>query len=77
MSRIEIPLKEYNGLKDKIKSLENDLSKATKEASLYKEKYFDLKSVAENLKNETMLSRIFKWKRIISPLSEIVSNEKE
>lgn len=78
MSRIEIPMKEYNGLKSKIKSLEQTLVDVSKEASVYKEKLNILESLVMDLENEKILSRIFSWKNIVNPFKEVfIKSEKK
>ena len=78
MSRIEIPMKEYNGLKSKIKSLEQTLIDVSKEASVYKEKLNILESLVMDLENEKILSRIFSWKNIVNPFKEVfIKSEKK
>lgn len=78
MSRIEIPMKEYNGLKNKIKSLEQTLVDVSKETAVYKEKLSILESLVMDLESEKILSRIFSWKNIVNPFKEVfMKNEKE
>lgn len=78
MARIEIPMKEYNGLKSKIKSLEQTLVDVSKEASVYKEKLNILESLVMDLENENILNRIFSWKNIVNPFKEVfIKNEKK
>lgn len=71
MSRIEIPIEEYNGLKNKIKSLEQTLVDVSKETAIYKEKLSILESLVMDLENEKILSRIFSWKNIVNPFKEV------
>ena len=78
MSRIEIPMTEYNGLKNKIKSLEQTLVDVSKETAIYKEKLSILESLVMDLEGEGVLNRIFSWKNIISPFKEVFKkNEKK
>ena len=78
MARIEIPMKEYNGLKSKIKSLEQTLVDVSKETAAYKEKLSILESLVMDLEGEGVLNRIFSWKNIISPFKEVFKkNEKK
>lgn len=78
MSRIEIPMKEYNGLKNKIKSLEQTLVDVSKETAIYKEKLSILESLVMDLENEKIFSRIFSWKNIVTPFKEVFKkNEKK
>lgn len=75
MSRIEIPLTEYNGYKNKIKALETTVTDISKEAAFYKEKYQDAESLVEDLKSEGIISRAFKWKSVIEPLVELFTKK--
>lgn len=68
MSRIEIPLNEYNSLKDKINNLEETIIKNSKEINILKEKYEEAKFLVQELQNEDLISRMFKWKNITKPL---------
>ena len=76
MSRIEIPMEEYNGLKDKIKQLEATISDVSKEASKYKEKIEMFKSLVMDLEDEGILNRIFGWERIVAPFKLALENGK-
>jgi hypothetical protein len=71
MARIEIPIDEYNGLKNKIKALEATIVDVSKEAAFYKEKFKDAESLAYDLEAEGFISRLFRWKKIVSPLLEL------
>lgn len=71
MARIEIPIEEYNGLKNKIKSLEQTLVDVSKETAIYKEKLSILESLVMDLENEKILNRIFSWKNIVNPFKEV------
>ncbi len=71
-------MKEYNGLKNKIKSLEQTLVDVSKETAVYKEKLSILESLVMDLESEKILSRIFSWKNIVNPFKEVfMKNEKE
>lgn len=76
MSRIEIPMEEYNGLKNKIKQLEGTLADVSKEASVYKEKLGVLEGLVMDLGNEKLADRIFYWKSIVKPFKELFTNDK-
>lgn len=71
MSRIEIPLSEYNGLKKKVKDLEKALNDVSNEASLYKEKLGTVESAVLDLEGEGLVNRIFSWGNIIKPLIKL------
>ena len=73
MSRIEIPMSEYNALKNKIKQLESTLVDVSKEASIYKEKLEKLKGFVIDLGDESLIDRILRWKSIIKPLKDVFS----
>ena len=77
MARIEIPMKEYNGLKNKIKSLEQTLVDVSKETAIYKEKLSILESLVMDLENEKILSRIFSWKNIVNPFKEVFKKDEK
>lgn len=71
MSRIEIPMTEYNGLKNKIKQLESTLVDVSKEASTYKEKLGILEGLVIDLDNEKLVDRLFSWKSIVKPFKDV------
>jgi len=75
MSRIEIPMTEYNGLKNKIKSLEQTLVDVSKETAIYKEKLSILESLVMDLEDEKVLNRIFSWKNIVNPFKEVFKKD--
>lgn len=76
MARIEISLEEYNGLKNKIKTLENTLGDVSKEASAYKEKLGTIEGLVMDLEDETWVDRLFSWKSILKPFKDLFSNGK-
>lgn len=77
MSRIEISLAEYNGLKDKIKALESTIVDVSEDAAFYKEKYKDAESIVYDLETEGFINRAFGWKKVISPLVQIFRKQDE
>ena len=52
MARIEIPMEEYQGLKDKVKSLESSLIEEKNQTSIYKQKFNEAKELFDDLKSE-------------------------
>lgn len=72
MSRIEIPIEDYNGFKERIKALEKTISDISKEASEYKEKLSDIKLLVMDLEKEGLLNRIFSWKNIIKQFKDLL-----
>ena len=71
MSRIEIPMTEYNGLKNKIKQLESTIVDVSKEASTYKEKLGILEGLVIDLESEKLVDRLFSWKSIVKPFKDV------
>ena len=77
MSRIEIDIKEYQGMKTKIRNLENALNSVSKEAAINKETLEKVNALVADLESETFFGRLFAWKSIIKPFKELfVRNEK-
>ena len=70
MARIEIPIDEYNGMKEKIESLEKSLVESNKKAELYEQKYDNIQIELENILESGLLTRIFGWRRVLSKLIE-------
>lgn len=71
MARIEIPMTEYNGLKNKIKQLESTIVDVSKEASTYKEKLGILEGLVIDLDSEKLVDRLFSWKSIVKPFKDV------
>ena len=72
MSRIEIPLEEYQAMKSRIKSLESSLNSVSHDASVKKETLEQAKALFEDLKSETLYNRVFSWKKILTPLQKLL-----
>ena len=70
MSRIEIPMSEYKGMKEKIESLEKSLVESNKKAELYEQKYDNIQIELENILETGILTRMFGWRRALSKLIE-------
>lgn len=77
MSRIEISMSEYDSLKDRIKELELELIDVTKEVTLCSERYDEAKFLIENLENESLFNRVFKWKSVIKPIIELLNGKSD
>jgi hypothetical protein len=77
MSRIEIPISEYQGMKTKIRNLEDALNSVSKEAAVNKEVIEKVKTLVTDLENETFLDRLFSWKNIIKPFKELFKKDGE
>ncbi len=71
MARIEIPMEEYQGLKDKVKSLESSLIEEKNQTSIYKQKFNEAKELFDDLKSEGFINRLFNWKRVIKPFNNL------
>lgn len=72
MSRIEIPIAEYQGMKNKIRNLENALNSVSKEAAVNKEYIEKLKTLVLDLESEPFLGRLFRWKSVVEPFKELL-----
>lgn len=70
MARIEIPIDEYKGMKEKIESLEKSLVESNKKAELYEQKYDNIQIELENILEAGILTRMFGWRRVLSKLIE-------
>ena len=77
MARIEISMSEYDSLKDRIKELELELIDVTKEVTLCNERYDEVKFLIENLENESLFNRVFKWKSVIKPIIELLNGKSD
>ena len=71
MARIEIPMSEYQGMKSKIKNLEDALNSVSKEAAVKKELMEKVKTLVADLEEEKFFDRLFRWKNIIEPFKDL------
>lgn len=72
MARIEVDITEYQGMKTKIRNLENALNSVSKEAAINKEYIEQIKTLVLDLENEPFLIRVFHWKSVVEPFKELV-----
>lgn len=73
MARIEISLKEYNELKDSIKTLEKKQIICDKIIAKYQNEKQELIEELNDLINETgFLNRVFQWKKTTKNAQEIL-----
>ena len=59
--RIEIPMDEYRGMKDRIEELEKTLVSKDKEIESIKEKYLTVETQLEDIASLSLSERIFNW----------------
>lgn len=71
MGRIELSMKEYQGMNSKIKNLEDALNSVSKEAATNKEKLEQVKTLVADLENEGFFNRLFRWKTVIRSFKEL------
>ena len=71
MSRIEIDIKEYQGMRNKIKSLESALNSVSMEAATNKEIIEKAKALVVDLEGEGFFNRLFMWKTITQPFKDL------
>ena len=72
MAKIEIDMKEYQGMRDKIESLESALNSVSVEAAANKETIEKVKDLVVDLENEGLLNRLFGWKNVVQPFKNIL-----
>ena len=72
MSRIEIDMKEYQGMRNKIKSLESALNSVSVEAAENKEIIEKTKALVADLEGEGFFNRLFSWKNVIQPFKDLL-----
>ena len=72
MSRIEIPMNEYNGMKERIESLERAVVEKDKKIDNLKNDNLKLQTTLEDVSEMALIDRIFKWK---STFNMIVGDE--
>jgi predicted nucleic acid-binding Zn-ribbon protein len=70
--RIEIPMDEYKGMKEKIDSLEKALVSKDKEIEVLKNSYIVSQNNLEDIARLSFFERVFNWK---SNIRSILSDE--
>ena len=70
--RIEIPMDEYNGMKEKIDSLEKALVSKDKEIEVLKNSYLVSQNNLEDIAALSLFERVFNWK---SNVKNILADE--
>ena len=72
MARIEIDLKEYQELKDKVQEYEKSYYDEVDKTNELEGKVSDLENDLEYITKEvTFLDRVFRWKKVLSYLESI------
>ena len=71
MSRIDIGMKEYQGMRDKIKNLESALNSVSTEAAINKELLEKARALVVDLDGEGFLNRLFSWSSVTKPLKDL------
>jgi hypothetical protein len=65
-------IKEYQGMRNKIKSLESALNSVSVEAATNKEVIEKVKALVVDLEGEGFFNRLFSWKNVIEPFKELL-----
>lgn len=71
MSRIDIDMKEYQGMRNKIKNLESALNSVSTEAAINKELLEKARALVIDLDGEGFLNRLFSWSSVTKPLKDL------
>ena len=72
--RIEIPMSEYNGMKERIEELEKELVEKNKKLEKATSDYLDAQLILEDLSQISLFDRIFNWS---SSFNKIAKNEEQ
>jgi hypothetical protein len=70
--RIEIPMDEFKGMKEKIESLEKSLVSKDKEIEVLKNSYLISQNALEDIAELSLFERVFNWK---SNIKNILADE--
>ena len=62
--KIEIPIEVYNKLKDNIKKQDDVIAELSKENSIIKNDFNNLKAISLDLSNSSSYERMFKWNQL-------------
>lgn len=71
MARIDIDMKEYQGMMNKIKNLESALNSVSTEAAISKELLEKARALVVDLDGEGFLNRLFSWSSVTKPLKDL------
>ena len=66
--KIEIPIEVYNKLNDSIKKHDEVISALSKENSILKNDFNNLKAISLDLSNSSLYERMFKWNKLIQDI---------
>lgn len=75
MAKIEIDMKEYQGMRNKIKNLESALNSISTEAAQNKERVEKAKALVIDLTKESFFRRLFNWSLVLEPLKEMFDTD--
>ena len=70
--RIEIPLDEYKGMKEKIESLEKALVSKEEELKVVKNEKMILLDEIEEFTSLSLFERVFKWEENVQEIFEVL-----
>ena len=70
--RIEIPMDEYRGMKERIEELEKTLASKDKEIEILKDKCLTVESQLDDIASLSLVERVFNWS---SNIKAIAGNE--
>lgn len=70
--RIELPMSEYNGMKERIEELEKELMEKNKELEKCTDKLLSTQNHLDDVLSLSLIERIFKWRK---SLTEILDEE--
>lgn len=70
--RIEIPMDEYRGMKERIEELEKTIASKDKEIEILKDKCLTVETQLDDIASLSLVERVFNWS---SNLKAIAGNE--
>ena len=70
MSRIEIPMTEYKGMKEKIESLQKSWADSKKQIEVYNERVNNLQEMLDNIAEASLFARVFGWKKLFKEITD-------
>lgn len=70
--RIEIPMDEYRGMKERIEELEKTLASKDKEIEILKDKCLTVETQLDDIASLSLVERVFNWS---SNIKAIAGNE--
>lgn len=75
--RIEIPISEYNSLREKVTNLTSEIGKIKEHNLVLRVKLSSIRDLFDDISETSLIQRIFSWKKVISPMNLLIHEKLE